>query len=89
MRLVRLTIVAALAASLAACVRYHQEVAALRMPRPAHEPAELAAYAKPDPDFPSVGGDIMKGASPTATDQASGDETPSPPASQAGGATTP
>jgi len=58
---------AAMAAmSLGGCVAYHQEVAALRMPRPAAEPAELAAYARPTADDPTVGGDILKGTAPTA-----------------------
>jgi hypothetical protein len=56
---------AILAASLTACVGYHQENAALRMVRPAAAPAELRAYAPPNSDYPSVGGDILKGTSPT------------------------
>lgn len=56
---------AILAASLAGCVGYHQENAALRMARPQAQPSELSAYAPPDPDYPSVGGDIQKGTSPT------------------------
>jgi len=53
-------------ASLVACAGYHQEVVALRMARPAATPAALAAYAAPDANFPSVGGDILKGTSPTS-----------------------
>jgi hypothetical protein len=55
---------AILAAGLSGCVGYHQESAALRMVRPQADP-ELAAYAPPNPDYPSVGGDILKGTSPT------------------------
>ena len=57
---------AMLAISLGGCVAYHQEVAVLRMPRPAAEPPELAAYARPNPDYPTVGGDILRGTAPTA-----------------------
>ncbi len=52
------------AAGLGGCVSYHQENAALRMPRPAVDSPELTAYASADPDYPSVGGDILKGTSP-------------------------
>lgn len=55
-----------LAATLGACASYHQENIALTMPRPQGEPVELAAYARANPDYPSVGGDILKGTSPTA-----------------------
>jgi hypothetical protein len=71
-----------LALNLAACASYHQEVAALRMPRPQTESAELAAYARPNPAYPSVGGDILKGTSPTAAaayDATSGERVPPPP----------
>jgi hypothetical protein len=54
------------AMSLGGCVAYHQEVAALRMPRPEAEPPALAAYARADPDYPTVGGNILKGTAPTA-----------------------
>ncbi len=58
---------AALALALAAsgCVtRTQVESAALAMPWP-RPPAEiLGAYAAPSPDYPTVGGDILKGASP-------------------------
>ena len=70
-----------LALNLAACASYHQEVAALRMPRPRTEPAELAAYARPNPNYPSVGGDILAGTSPTAAaayDATSGERVPPP-----------
>jgi hypothetical protein len=54
------------AVSLCGCVSYRQEVAALRMARPNAEPPQLAAYAPPDADYPSVGGNILKGTAPTA-----------------------
>jgi hypothetical protein len=71
----------ALTASLGACVGYHQEVAALRMPRPSAQAAGLAGYAAADPRYPSVGGDILKGAAATsaaAYDATSGDSVPPP-----------
>jgi hypothetical protein len=71
----------ALTATLGGCVAYHQEVAALRMPRPTAEAPGLAGYAAADPRYPSVGGDILKGASPTsaaAYDATSGDLVPPP-----------
>jgi hypothetical protein len=49
---------------LGGCAGYHQEVAALRMPRPAGEAKALADYAAADPAYPSVGGDILRGTSP-------------------------
>lgn len=61
-----LAIVLVVACGLGGCVSYHQEVAALRMVRPNAEPARLAAYARPNADYPSVGGDILKGTAPTA-----------------------
>jgi hypothetical protein len=72
---------------LAGCVGYHQ-VTAVRMARPAHEPPELAAYAKPDPNYPSVGGDILRGAWPASPAEGAGDEETSPPG-QTPGATPP
>lgn len=71
--------------NLAACVHYHQEVAALRMTRPLAEPVELSAYARADANYPSVGGDILKGTSPTAAaayEATSGENVP-PPADRA------
>jgi len=68
-----------LTATLSGCVAHHQEVAALRMPRPTAEAPGLAGYAAADPDYPSVGGDILKGASPTSEavyDATSGDRVP-------------
>jgi len=56
---------AALAVTLAGCVtRTHVENAALTMPWPKPPSAELLAFAPPDSDYPTVGGDILKGASP-------------------------
>jgi hypothetical protein len=71
---------AALALGLGGCASYHQEVAALRMARPAGDPA-LAAFEAPAPDYPSVGGDILKGAAPSAAaiyDATAGDTAPPP-----------
>ena len=57
--------VAAAAVALAGCVtRTRVENAALLMPWPKPPAAELLAYAPPGQDYPSVGGDILKGASP-------------------------
>ena len=52
--------------NLGGCLGYHQEVAALRMTRPEAEPAALAAYTGQAQAYPSVGGDILKGAAPRA-----------------------
>jgi hypothetical protein len=60
---VLMALLAALA--LAGCVAHTRpENAALRMPWPPESPPALLAYAPRDQDFPSVGGDILKGASP-------------------------
>jgi hypothetical protein len=67
---------------LGGCVGYHQEVAALRMPRPTGVAPGLAAYAAAEPQYPSVGGDILKGTSPqseAAYDATSGERVPPPP----------
>jgi len=67
---------------LGGCVGYHQEVAALRMPRPTGVPAALSAYAAADPAYPTVGGDILKGTSPrseAAYDATVGERVPPPP----------
>ena len=75
-----------LALGLGGCVSYHQEVAALRMPRPTGEEPALAAYARADPQYPSVGGDILQGTSPrsaAAYDATSGESVPPPPGSGA------
>jgi hypothetical protein len=65
--------------ALGGCVSYHQEVAKLRMPRPSTDSQLLAAYAPPVADYPSVGGDILKGTSPKSTaayDATTGGRTP-------------
>jgi hypothetical protein len=52
-----------LAVSLGGCVSYHHEAAAQRMARPKDLDPAMAGYVAPDPVYPSVGGDILKGAS--------------------------
>jgi hypothetical protein len=59
----RLVLVATLLASSGCVTRTLQENAALRAMRP-QPPAELSAYVAPREDFPSVGGDILRGTSP-------------------------
>ena len=55
---------AALALPLCACISHtHQESAALPQPWP-QPPPNLAAYGPPAPDYPSIGGDILKGSTP-------------------------
>jgi hypothetical protein len=57
--------VGAMAMALCGCVtRTHVENAALTMPWPKAPGAELLAYSPGNPDYPTVGGDILKGASP-------------------------
>jgi hypothetical protein len=71
-----------LAIGLGGCVSYHQEVAALRMARPSSDTAGLAAYTAPDPAYPSVGGNILRGTSPksvAAYDATSGAQVPAAP----------
>ena len=82
MKTILVPALAAAAATLSACAGYHQEVAALRMARPAPAPAALAAYAAPKRAYPSVGGDILRGTSPTsaaAYDATVGDTPPPAP----------
>jgi hypothetical protein len=70
-----------LSIGLGGCVSYHQEVAALRMPRPIGEARALADYAAADPAYPSVGGNILKGTSPhtgAAYDATVGEGVPPP-----------
>ncbi|MHB8529446.1 MAG: hypothetical protein ACYC8V_08040 [Caulobacteraceae bacterium] len=55
---------------LAGCYSTHTENAALQMPLPHAQAPELLAYVAPDPDYPSIGGDILKGASPLEQAQA-------------------
>jgi hypothetical protein len=77
--LVAMVIFAAL--NLGGCTHYHQEVAALRMPRPAVESPDLAAFARGNPNYPSVGGDILRGAAPRAAaayEATSGERVPPP-----------
>ena len=65
MTLRKASVGAALAAALCGCVtRTHIENAALTMPWPKPPARELLAYAPGNQDYPSVGGDILKGASP-------------------------
>jgi hypothetical protein len=61
------TVAGAVAAALplCACISHTtQESAALPQPWP-QPPPNLAAYGPPSPDYPSVGGDILKGSSPS------------------------
>ena len=75
---------AAIALTLGGCVSTHQENAALRMPRPTAESANLLAYAPNNIEYPSVGGDILKGTAPNegaayeAGSAPKGGETPPP-----------
>jgi hypothetical protein len=71
MRVWKILAAASLAAALGGCVLpYHEENPALVMVRPAAPPRELAVYAPPNNDYPTVGGDILKGvtAYPAATE---------------------
>lgn len=53
------------AAALSGCVAHRRpENAAVLMPWPRETAPSLMAFEPPDPDYPSVGGDILKGASP-------------------------
>ncbi len=54
-----------LVAALFGCVsRTHVENAALTMPWPKAPGQDLLVYSPPNADYPSVGGDILRGASP-------------------------
>jgi hypothetical protein len=65
MRLGARVAIAILAASLSGCIYgVRQENAALRAARPPVPPAALAAYQPSQNDFPTVGGDILRGTSP-------------------------
>jgi hypothetical protein len=44
--------------------RDFHENAALRAARPPPPPAEMSAYVAPRDDYPTVGGDILRGTSP-------------------------
>jgi hypothetical protein len=51
--------------TLGGCVaRSYQENAALRAARPQAPAPDITAYAAPRADYPTVGGDILKGTSP-------------------------
>ncbi|MEO8812766.1 MAG: hypothetical protein ABI376_07640 [Caulobacteraceae bacterium] len=52
------------AATLCGCAGGRLENAAVRMPWPRSPSPDLVAYAPPAADYPSVGGDVLKGASP-------------------------
>jgi hypothetical protein len=55
-----------LGASLGGCAtRTIQENAALRAPRPISSSPALAEYIQPADIYPSIGGDTLRGASPT------------------------
>ncbi|HEY5106083.1 MAG TPA: hypothetical protein VII73_04825 [Caulobacteraceae bacterium] len=60
----KLLISCCLAMGASDCVATHQERVALRMGWPPAPPAALIAYAPPNADYPSVGGDILKAALP-------------------------
>lgn len=77
-----LLLMAGLAFPLAGCVTTHQEDVARRMPWPMPPPAALLARAEPNDDYPTVGGDILKGSSASeleAARRASGDAMGPPP----------
>lgn len=58
-------------AALAGCVAAtHPENAALRAPWPPESPPALQAFQPPSRDYPTVGGDILKGTSPADADAA-------------------
>ena len=84
MRFAAITLLALAAVGLGGCAFYHQETAALRMPRPKVESPELTSYAAANQDYPSVGGDILKGTSPHEAEAyaATIGAPPSPPADQ-------
>lgn len=64
MSFLRILAALALAAPLAACISPHQEDAKLRMPWPSAAEPGLTAYSEPRADYPTVGGDILKGTAP-------------------------
>ena len=58
-------------AALGGCVAAtHPENAALRAPWPPESPPALLAFQPPSRDYPTVGGDILKGTSPADADAA-------------------
>ncbi len=64
MSLRRLILVLAGGALLTGCYTERTENAAGIMPIPQAQPAALASYVKANPDYPTIGGDILKGTSP-------------------------
>lgn len=51
----------AVGVTLSGCILpYHEENARLVAPRPTPPPRELTAFAPPNDDYPTVGGDILK-----------------------------
>jgi hypothetical protein len=79
MRIPSMAICGMILAMLGACAGYHQEVAALRMPRPTAHSAQLAAYTPPRPNYPSVGGDILRGTAPKSSAAYDASQDPSQP----------
>jgi hypothetical protein len=49
--------------ALSGCVATHRESAALSMPWPLPPPAGISAAAPPRGEYPTVGGDVLKGTS--------------------------
>ena len=80
MSILKATAVLAAGLALCGCVTTHEETAALKMPWPGPQSAALAAYAAPRADYPTVGGDILKGTAPAPETPLE----PLPPEQQAG-----
>ncbi len=66
----RLIVLLAAGAALTGCYTEHTENAAKAMAQPQAQPAALAGYVTPNPDYPSIGGDVLRGASPQEQAQA-------------------
>jgi len=64
MNRLRMVILCAAACALSGCVATHQENAALQAPWPGPQNPALLAFLPPLDEYPSVGGDILKGTSP-------------------------
>ncbi len=78
MRRWKTMVASAMSLAVAACVSHTRpESAALPMPWP--KGPDLAAYARSDPDYPSIGGDILKGYSPEDLAAARAAATQNPP----------